>query len=119
MTNTLAAARLFLVGLAALAAAAPAQQPAPPPAAFAAPQLSESGVASMATACAMCHGTQGRPAPGSAVAKLAGRPADGMVEAMKAFRDGKREATIMQQIAKGYGDPEIAALAAYFARQAP
>jgi len=36
---------------------------------------------------------------------------------MRAFKEGKREATVMHQIAKGYSDPEIEALAAYFARQ--
>ena len=38
-------------------------------------------------------------------------------EAMKEFKEGKREATVMHQIAKGYGEAEIAALAAYFAGQ--
>jgi cytochrome c553 len=36
---------------------------------------------------------------------------------MKAFREAKREATIMHQIAKGYGEAETAAMAAWFARQ--
>jgi cytochrome c553 len=36
---------------------------------------------------------------------------------MKAFKDGRREATVMHQIAKGYSEAEIAALAAYFAAQ--
>jgi cytochrome c553 len=36
---------------------------------------------------------------------------------MKAFKDGKREATVMHQIAKGFTDGEIAAMAAYFASQ--
>ena len=98
-------------------AAALAQQPAPPPPAFAAANLTPKGVQSMASNCAICHGTQGRPAAGSSVARLQGRPADATVEAMKAFRDGKREATVMHQIAKGFSDAEIAALAAYFAAQ--
>jgi sulfide dehydrogenase cytochrome subunit len=38
---------------------------------------------------------------------------------MRAFKEGKREATLMHQIAKGYSDAEIAAIAAYFARQSP
>jgi cytochrome c553 len=36
---------------------------------------------------------------------------------MKMYRDGKRPATIMHQIAKGYTDEEIVALADYFAKQ--
>jgi len=101
-----------------VASAALAQQPAPPAPAFAGPNLSPKGVAAMAANCAMCHGTQGRAAPGSRVAALAGRPADATVEAMKAFKEGKREASVMHQIAKGYSDAEIAAMATYFAAQA-
>jgi len=112
------AARLLAVGLAAtLAPLASAQQPAPPPPSFASPNVTEKGVAAMAANCAMCHGTRGKPVAGSSVAGLAGRPAEGIVDAMKAFKEGKREATIMHQVAKGYGDAEIAAIAAYFARQ--
>jgi len=33
---------------------------------------------------------------------------------MAQFKSGQRPATIMHQIAKGYSDAEIAALAAYF-----
>ena len=40
-----------------------------------------------------------------------------IVEQMRAFRDGKRPATIMHQLAKGYTDPQIEAIADYFARQ--
>jgi cytochrome c553 len=36
---------------------------------------------------------------------------------MKAFRDGKRTATVMHQIAKGYSDVQIDQLAAWFAAQ--
>ena len=105
--------------LAAAVTAASAQQPAPPPPAFAAPNLTEAGVRSMASSCAMCHGTGGRAAAGSSVAGLAGRPAESIVAAMRDFKEGKRQATIMHQLAKGYSDAEIAALAAHFAKQAP
>ena len=111
----------FAMLAATLAGAAFAQQPAPPAPAFAASNVTPKGVASMATACAMCHGSGGMPAAGSTVAPLAGRPAQGTVDAMKAFKEGKRDATIMHQIAKGYSDAEIAAIAAYFAarKEAP
>jgi cytochrome c553 len=111
------ATRFAMLAAAAFAGAALAQQPAPPPPAFAAANLSTAGVASMAASCAICHGSMGRPAPGSTVGRLAGRPAESTVEAMKAFKDGRREATVMHQIAKGYSEAEIAALAAYFAAQ--
>ena len=38
---------------------------------------------------------------------------------MNAFREGKGEATVMRQIARAYGDAEIAALADYFSKRAP
>ena len=37
---------------------------------------------------------------------------------MAQFRDGKRPATLMHQIAKGYSDAEVGALADYFSKQA-
>ncbi len=113
------AAARALAGLIAVssAAVALAQQPAPPPPTFAPPNLSEKGVASMAANCAACHGTKGRPAAGSNVSALAGRDAREIVETMGQFKEGKRPATVMHQIAKGYSEAEIAALAAHFAAQ--
>ncbi len=110
-------AELFVVaGLAqAISIVAFAQQPAPPAPSFAAPDLSDAGARSLAATCTPCHGTGGKPAPGSAVAALAGR--NDIAEVMKAFKEGKREATIMHQVAKGFSDAETAALATYFAKQ--
>ena len=71
---------------------------------------------SLAATCAQCHGTDGRAPPGSAMATLANMPAAYMTEQMKAFKSGTRPGTVMQQIAKGYSDAQIAQLAAYFAR---
>ena len=103
--------------LLAAAANASAQSPAPPPPAFAAPNLSEKGVRSMAAACATCHGTSGRPAAGSTVAGLAGRPRDEIRTSLAQFKEGKKPATIMHQIAKGYSDAELDALSDHFAKQ--
>jgi sulfide dehydrogenase cytochrome subunit len=36
---------------------------------------------------------------------------------LREFRDGKRSATVMHQLAKGYTDEQIDAIAAYFAAQ--
>ena len=110
--------RTILAGLALLAAAAAhAQQPAPPAPNFAAPNLSPKGVQSMAAACSMCHGTQGKPVANSPVAALAGRSRDEIVQSMAQFKSGAKPATIMHQISRGYSDAEVAALADYFARQ--
>ncbi len=103
-----------LAGLAFAQTQAPAPAPAAP--AFAAPNLSPSGVRSLAANCAACHGTNGNSA-GGAVAGLAGLDKDYFVNQMKLFKEGKREATLMHQIAKGYSDTEISALAGYFSTQ--
>ena len=72
---------------------------------------------SLASHCAQCHGTDGRAPPGAEVPGLAGLQAGYIVEQMKAFRSGSRTSSVMQQLAKGYDDAEIAALAEYFAAQ--
>jgi cytochrome c553 len=71
----------------------------------------------LAAACAICHGTQGKPAPGAPLIPLAGLPRDHIAAQMRAFRDGRRPATVMHQIAKGYSDPQIDAVAAWYAAQ--
>jgi cytochrome c553 len=73
----------------------------------------------LAAGCAICHGTEGRPVvkEGSPLIPLAGLPKDHIVTQMKLFRDGKRPATVMHQIAKGYSDQQIDAMAAWFAAQ--
>ena len=107
----------FLLAALPVAAQQPAPAPPPPAPAFAPSNVTPSGVRSMAAACAACHGTEGKVVPGSPVAGLAGRAPDDIVQAMAQFRDGKRQATVMHQIAKGYSDAEVAALAAYFSKQ--
>lgn len=69
----------------------------------------------LAAACAICHGTNGVNSGG--LPNLAGQHKDYMVQQLRGFRDGKRPATIMHQIAKGYTEPQIEALAAFFAAQ--
>ena len=71
---------------------------------------------SLAATCANCHGTEGRSVS-SEVASLAGLPKDLIISQMKAFRDGTRPATIMQQLARGYTDTQIEMLASYLAAQ--
>lgn len=125
-------ARILLAALlvaAAPASAQPAQSPAAPappasavpPAApvpaFASANVTAEGARALAANCAICHGPQGRAAPGSTVPSLAGRSAQGIVVLMAAYRDGKIPGTIMHQLAKAYSDAEIAAIADYFAAQ--
>ena len=63
----------------------------------------------LASSCAACHGPAGR-SPG-AIPSLNGRAEAAIGEALRAFRDGKRPATVMVRIARGYSDAEIDALA--------
>ncbi len=70
----------------------------------------------LAAPCAICHGTNGR-AVTQAVTSLAGLPKEHISAQMRAFRDGKRSATVMHQIAKGYTDAQIDSLAQWYAEQ--
>ena len=69
----------------------------------------------LASGCASCHGTQGRAQSGSLM--LAGLDRTYFVQQMQSFKSGARPATVMHQIAKGYTDADIEALAGYFSGQ--
>ncbi len=108
---------LFGTAFAQAPAAAPSPAPAAPPAStFAAANLTPLGVRSLAANCAACHGTNGNSV-GGAVGGLAGLDKDYFVNQMKLFKEGKREATLMHQISKGYSDAEISAMAGFFSTQ--
>ncbi len=68
-----------------------------------------------AMACSGCHaGSAGvdTPAP-----RLVGMKADEILAAMLAYRSGARPATVMDRIAKGFTEPEAAAIAQWYATQ--
>ena len=88
-----------VIALIAIAAAVPAS--AEPPA----------GAAS----CSGCHPTSTRVA--SPVMRLSGLDQAQIVKALQDFRAGTRASTVMDRIAKGFTDPEIQAIAAYWAAQ--
>jgi len=69
----------------------------------------------LAAACANCHGTNGVSQQG--MPNLAGQQRTYLAQQMQDFKTGKRPATIMHQLAKGYSDEQIEALAAYFSAQ--
>ena len=71
---------------------------------------------SLAATCASCHGTEGRSAT-TEVSPLAGVPKQELLDKLKAFRDGTRPATVMQQLAKGYSDQQLELVADYFSRR--
>jgi cytochrome subunit of sulfide dehydrogenase len=69
----------------------------------------------IAASCANCHGMNGasiRPIP-----PLAGVPRVELVNRMQEFKSGKRAGTIMPQLAKGYTDEQLEAVATWFAKQ--
>ena len=65
--------------------------------------------------CANCHGTNGQAQPG--MESLAGASEQDIVKKMQDFKAGRKPATLMHQLAKGYSDEQIKAIAAYFAAQ--
>src|SRR5690242_4503448 len=68
-----------------------------------------------ASSCSGCHpATAGVATP---VPRLNGRDAAQITTAMSEFRTGKRPATVMDRIAKGFTDDETKAIAAYLAAQ--
>jgi|SRR5271154_1637691 len=63
----------------------------------------------LSLSCAGCHGAGGH-SPGS-IPSLSGQDAAAIADSLRAFRAGRRPATVMDRIAKGYTDAEIDAVA--------
>lgn len=74
---------------------------------------------SWAAACATCHGTNGRAVPDGGMPALAGRDEAWLIQQMQDFAQGKRPATIMHQLAKGYDDEQIRRIARFLSQQTP
>jgi len=66
-----------------------------------------------ASACAGCH------AEGAAMGAIDGRPAAEIASALAEYRSGKRPASVMSRIAKGFSEEESQAIAVYLSRQRP
>ncbi len=69
----------------------------------------------LAATCANCHGTNGVSV--DVVESLAGKPKEELVRKMQEFKRGTKPATVMAQLAKGYTDEQIDAVAGWFAAQ--
>lgn len=66
----------------------------------------------LAATCATCHGT------GAGLFEpLAGQPRAKLLQTLDDFRAGRRDATIMHQIVRGYSDAQLELIASWFARQ--
>ena len=73
------------------------------------PRPDEAAAPPGAAACSGCHSAR----IATAIPSLRGRSPDEIAAAMQAFRDGTREATVMDRIAKGFTDEESRAIAAW------
>jgi cytochrome c553 len=67
----------------------------------------------MAASCAGCHGTLGIAQQG--MESLAGQSKEDLLKKMMDFKSGKKPATLMNQLSKGYSDEQIDQLTSYFA----
>jgi cytochrome c553 len=66
--------------------------------------------------CAACHGADGRSTVIPQYPKIGGQSGPYVINALKAYRDGRRQGTyaaIMAAVAKPLSDDDIANLAAY------
>jgi len=102
---------------AATSAPAAASAPTPPavtPATNPAPVLAST----MAHSCAACHGTHGQLGD-EFFMPLAGMPVQQFVRTMTDFREGRRPATLMGHVAKGFTDAELQGMGEFFAAQPP
>ena len=66
-----------------------------------------------ASTCLGCHSAT-RTAP--AIPALRGREAAEIAAAMRDFREGRRQATLMDRLAKGFSEEESQAIAAWVVR---
>lgn len=69
----------------------------------------------LAATCANCHNTTGKALIGQP--SIAGQSKEFMMRVLKEFKDGRRPATVMHQLAKGYTDAQLESIAEYFAAQ--
>jgi cytochrome c553 len=67
-----------------------------------------------AAGCLSCHQPSARALP-----PLQGQSRDALLAKLRAFRDGTRPGTVMPQIAHGYTDGQIDAIAGWFSAERP
>lgn len=72
---------------------------------------------SLVATCANCHGTEGAALAGSGMPALAGQNRAAILDKLQAFRRGEASPTIMHQIARGYTESQLAAIADYLSAQ--
>jgi len=80
------------------------------------PSIESLQAMSWAAACVTCHGAA-EPIEGADVSPLAGVPAHIIINKMKRFQESDKEGGLMKQIALGYDDAAIEAIAHWYAKQ--
>ncbi len=70
---------------------------------------------SWAAACSACHGVRPSDPPG--IARLAGVESADLLSKLQGFRSGSLESTLMRQIALGYSDEQLRAIARHLSKQ--
>jgi cytochrome c553 len=78
----------------------------------------DAGKAIAEASCAGCHGLDGRGETGD-IPNLAAQPANYLVEALHAYKDGRRHHAALQDMAAGMSEAEIRNIAAYFSSLPP
>jgi sulfide dehydrogenase cytochrome subunit len=74
-----------------------------------------SQIRGLAASCTNCHGTNGQAKDG--MEPLAGKAKDETLKKLLDFKTGKKPASIMHQLSKGYTDEELDRIAEYYAAQ--
>ena len=72
---------------------------------------------SWAAACFNCHGPGGHAEKGNE--SLAGKDAEEMFRKLMDYKGGRKPATLMHQLSKGYTDEQLKAIVGWFAAQKP
>jgi len=103
---------ICIAALALLAACGKSTEPTGPVADLAAgKQIAENS-------CAACHGMDGRGKT-KEIPNLAAQPADYLIDALHAYRDGRRHHAALKDMATGMSEADIANIAGYYAGLPP
>lgn len=71
----------------------------------------------LAATCANCHGTNGVSVPDVSVPKINQLSESVMYERLMEYKSGKREGTIMPQLAKGYTEEQLKIIASVLGKK--
>ncbi|HUL13184.1 MAG TPA: hypothetical protein VLU73_13570 [Methylococcaceae bacterium] len=76
------------------------------------PGVPRPAAATLAHACAGCHGTYGHSQ--GATPSINGKPEAQFIRLLREFKSGQRPASVMNRIARGYTDEDFKSLAEFF-----